>query len=150
MKRCLLCGRNTGETTVYDALFSDDLLCLSCRSGWQKRKLEMELAGLKLESSYVYNGAFSSALVQYKEMGDEAIADIFMHVVRKRFIRRYRGYTLVPMPSSEEKRRARGFDHVRGMFACTGLPMVRLFEKTGEGDQKSRSKKQRGYCGASM
>ncbi|MCR5795019.1 MAG: hypothetical protein K6G61_06720 [Solobacterium sp.] len=143
MHRCLLCGRDLSRTSFRDALYSDDPLCSSCRSAWVKKTLKMRFCGVPLESPYLYSDAFSAALIQYKECGDEALKDIFLYPFRDRIRFRYRGYTLVPMPSTQAKREERGFDHVRCMFACTGLPVQDLFVRQGQGDQKKRTRTQR-------
>lgn len=143
MRRCLLCGREFSGAALYDALYSDDPLCLSCRRKWIRKTMKMTFRSISLEASYIYNDAYSAALIQYKECGDEALADIFLYPVRNHIRLKYREYTLVPMPSTEQKRAERGFDHVSAMFACTGLPVMELFVKQGNSDQKRRSRNER-------
>ena len=141
--RCMMCGRLIGSDSIYDALWSDDLLCSSCRSQWQRKDICFRLDGVKLRSSYVYNKAFSSCLIQYKECGDEALKDVFLHQVLRQFRMRYRGRVLLMMPSAEDKIRQRGFSHLKEMFECTGMEIMEPFAKTEYGSQKSRNRADR-------
>ena len=65
--RCLMCGKEMKQGSFRDILFEEDLLCENCRSGWDKRKIEFRLDGIRVRSDYVYNDAFSNCLIQYKE-----------------------------------------------------------------------------------
>lgn len=47
----------------------------------------------------------------------------------------YPGYTIVPAPSSKNHDDERGFNHVREMFSCLGLPMIHAIEKTDDRKQ---------------
>lgn len=70
-------------------------------------------------------------LVQYKECMDEALQDVFLQPWRDRLRRRYRHFTLVPMPSSRAKREKRGFDTIPQLFSGLGLPDRGAVRKDG-------------------
>lgn len=141
--RCLMCGSLMDQGTFRDIFDGSDPLCQTCRSEWQKKKIRFRLEGVKAESSYVYNSAFSGCLIQYKELGDEALKDVFLHEVRSELRRRYHGYTLCLLPSSREKQEQRGFSHLAEMFACLKLPVIEPFVKTGGWDQKNLGREER-------
>ena len=141
--KCLLCGKELGKGSLRDILIGDDPLCEECRSQWQKRPLVTELDGIRMDADYVYDHAFSSALIQYKECHDEALQKIFLYEVRGKLRRRYRGYTLLMMPSSMEKYRERGFSHLRRMYSCLGLPVLEPFVKKDDRTQKKMNRKER-------
>ncbi len=141
--RCVMCGKEFGEGSLRDILFGEDPLCESCRSQWLHQPLRYCLNGVPGESSYRYNEAFSSCLIQYKECGDEALKDVFLFETRQQLARRYRGWTLCLMPSSTRKQEQRGFSHLREMFAGTGLEILEPFEKTEDIVQKQLSYVQR-------
>ena len=142
--RCLMCGKLMEEGGgILDAVFRDDPLCASCRNEWHRYEGKREVNGIRVHALYQYSDGFRRALLQYKECNDEALRDIFLipHAARLRL--RYHGYTLVLMPSTEHKRKQRGFDHLEGMFACLKLPCISPFEKTLQADQKLYSRAQR-------
>ena len=141
--KCLLCGKEKGEGNWKDILIGEDPLCSKCRKEWDKKKIHFNFEGIPLDADYVYNKAFSSCLIQYKECGDEALKDVFLYEVKKKLKRRYHGWTLVMMPSSNEKLEKRGFSHLKYMFRCLGLPIIEPFIKTDDIDQKGKSAYQR-------
>ncbi len=134
--RCLMCGKELGESSLRDVVIGDDPLCSTCRRQWEKKRIKFELDGIKGEADYVYNDAFSSSLIQFKECGDEALKDIFLYEVKNRIKRKYRGYTLCCMPSSIEKMNSRGFSHLQEMFSCLNMKMLDPFVKNTNVSQK--------------
>lgn len=130
--KCLMCNKEMSEGSFKDIFYSEDSLCEDCRNGWRKEKIHFEIEGVKGCADYVYNRNFSNALIQFKECGDEALKDIFLYDVLKQFKRRYRGRTLLLMPSSKKKLEERGFHHLKQMFGCTNMKMIDAFEKEGK------------------
>lgn len=134
--QCLMCRKELGGGSLKDIFEGNDPLCESCRKMWEKKKIMFEMDGVRVCSDYVYNKAFSSCLIQYKECGDEALKDVFLFEIKNKLKRRYHGYTLLLMPSTEEKVNERGFYHLEKMYACLGLKMVNVFQKKTAMSQK--------------
>lgn len=141
--RCLMCGKEKGEGSLRDILFSDDPLCSACRRDWQRKKIRYRISGIPAEAFYVYNQAFSSALIQFKECGDEALKDIFLYEVRHEIRMKYRGYTFLRMPSAESRTAQRGFDHLEEMLESLHVRTDAPFRKIRDITQKSSGKRQR-------
>lgn len=141
--RCLMCGKDMRYGSLKDILYGDDVLCEACRNTWLKKRIVCAIDGVRVQSDYVYNKAFSQCLIQFKECGDEALKDAFLWEVRKKLKRRYKGYTLLLLPSAKEKVEQRGFLHLHEMFSCLGLEMLDAFEKTVNISQKTLSAEQR-------
>ncbi len=134
--RCLMCGKELGEGSIKDIFIGEDPICETCRNEWEKKNIKFELEGIHGEADYVYNKAFSSCLIQFKECNDEALKDVFLFEVKKKLKRKYRGYTLCCMPSSLEKKKSRGFSHLEEMFGCLGMKMMDPFNKNTNESQK--------------
>lgn len=135
--RCLMCGRRIETAGSWQQLLlEEDLLCPACRRQWQPHRGSFRIEGVRARAVYVYNEAFSRCLIQYKECGDEALKDVFFWQVRKQLHRRYRGWTLLLMPSAAEKEKARGFHTLPPIFACLDLAMLEPFEKVSSTEQK--------------
>ena len=87
-------------------------------------KKDIKLGPYIVKSSWEYNDAFRSTLIQYKECYDEALKDVFLYPTRKKIRNYLRGYTLILMPSTKEKLEERGFSHLKFMFSSLKLPML--------------------------
>lgn len=134
--RCLMCDKELGESSFRDILFGEDELCQECRETWLKVPQHFSIEGIRGDSDYLYQGGFSSCLIQYKECGDEALKNVFLSAVKKKLQKRYHGMTLCLMPSSSEKIQERGFSHLEQMFAGLGLKMLDPFMKKENRVQK--------------
>ncbi len=141
--RCLYCDKELGQGSLRDIFIGEDPLCYACRKKWQKEPIHFLLEGIEVDADYLYEEAFSSCLIQYKECYDEAFKDAFLFEVKKKLRRRYRGYTLCMMPSSQHKYEERGFSHLYEMFRCIGLPILEPFVKASDISQKGKGKKNR-------
>ncbi len=144
-----MCGKDFYEEgTLQEILFQEDLLCKKCRSGWIKYNKNEYIGKIQMHSSWVYNDAFKTCLIQYKEAGDEALKNIFLYPIKKEVRKYLRGYTLLLMPSTKEKLEQRGFSHLKYMFSCLKLPMLEPF--ITEQNQKGKSLKERKEIGKSI
>lgn len=128
---------------MLNLLFNRDMICPECRRSFVVCKKRIKIQGYTYKSLYIYNDFFSSLLIQYKECMDEALSDIFIYpyiwFIRLRYLR----YTIVPIPSSQEKLNERGFNHVIKMFEKTRLPVCDCLEKKGSSKQAMLGKKER-------
>ena len=146
---CLMCGKDLFTSgTIEEILFRDDLLCSNCRSKWVENKKDIKLGPYIVKSSWEYNDAFRSTLIQYKECYDEALKDVFLYPERKKIRHYLRGYTLILMPSTKEKLEERGFSHLKFMFSSLKLPMLEPF--ITESNQKGKTLKERKEIGQTM
>lgn len=142
--RCLMCGKKMREEgSLEDLLFSNDLLCSQCRSRWQRLDRHFRIDHIPALASWAYNEAFASTLLQFKECGDEALAEVFLYPMARQLRSRYAGWTLLPMPSSRSKQEQRGFFALGEIYRQLDLPLLECFEKTEDLDQTGRSYDQR-------
>ncbi len=139
-----MCGKQIGGSDdLYETLFWEDLLCIQCRKQWDKAAFRFRLEGVRGYSSYRYSSGFSKCLIQYKELGDEALKDVFLYREKRKLRRMFKGRTLVLMPSTQEKTEERGFSHLRQMFECLDMQMTEPFVKLPGTEQKKLSAMQR-------
>ena len=149
--RCLMCGKDTGiSERIGDILFYEDMICRSCRAGFHPYGKAGRFSGVRTEILYVYEDMMRSALIQFKECGDEALKDVFLYRERTRLRLKYHGYTLLLMPSGKTKTERRGFSHLREMFSSLCLPMEEPFAQTAEMDQKGKNRRERERMAANI
>lgn len=147
--RCLLCDRILNQS-FRELFFSGDPLCEDCRRQLQSKKIKFHLEGVELQSDYVYDAFYSKLLRQYKETGDYVLKNVFLYGLRWKLWRRYRGYTMVYMPSRQAKNLERGFFALREIFKSLPLEQKELFMKTGLKDQKELSFQEREKVGSNI
>lgn len=121
--RCLLCEERLGKHSLQELFYGEDLLCRKCRSTWERADVRFTVENTESYALWKYTDSFSSCLLQYKERYDEALQDVFFFPDAKRLHRKYRGYTLLVMPSTAKKLRQRGFHAVKKMCTCLDIPV---------------------------
>lgn len=141
---CLICfNKKYQSADLLEFFLLDDLICQDCRANFIKHKKTIYQNGLTIEFLYDYNEFFSQQLIQCKELYDEALAPIFIHPHIRYLRKKYRDRILVSVPSRQEKKEVRGFDHVSKMFKELNFTSAELFFNTAQQDQKKSSYQKR-------
>ena len=126
---CKVCFKSFTAPS-WRTLFGEEVpLCEDCLREMNPQMRYWKVEGIEVCSLYFYNGKVRDLLYQFKGCGDIELAPIFLayQAPLLRFL--YRGYTLVPAPTFEEKNEPRGFNHVELMFAPLKLPIVKALRK---------------------
>ena len=123
--------------------YVDDCICSTCRGQMPYFPHTIMLNSLRVEGLYLYEGLLREALIQFKEYNDEALYPLFLYPHMESLRKRYRGYYLMPLPSSARALQKRGFKPVNLIFSLLQLPVIEGFYKKSDVDQKSRSFAQR-------
>lgn len=138
--RCLYCfGDIEHQLTWYDWWKQDSLLCGACKARLQRLDLDTCIDQLPLHVLYTYNEDLESMIFQYKEGRDIALAPVFFYEDRKKMFDRYRHYTIVLLPSSEEKLKERGFQPVKQMLEDLPFKTIEPFYKSSNHKQSLQS-----------
>ena len=134
---CLWCGRSLRrESSLKHMFYVDDVLCAACRNSISYAPKKIMIDGIRVDSLFVYEGLIREMIIQYKELSDEALFPAFMYPYIRELRKRYRGYTIVSIPSSAANNKKRGFKAVDKMYEILDLPGVEMFEKKDDYDQK--------------
>ena len=91
---------------------------------------------------YRYEENMKVYFSRYKFMGDYCLRKIFQKDIKnnlKPFLKK--GYTIVPVPLSEERLVERGFNQVEGLIE--GIPYQDIFEKRDIEKQSSKTREER-------
>ncbi len=123
--------------------YVDDCICSYCRGQMPYFLRTITLGKLRVEGLYLYEGLLREALIQFKEYNDEALYPLFLYPHMEWLGKKYRGYHLLPLPSSDKAFQRRGFKPVNLIFSMLQLPVIEGFYKKSDVDQKSRTFAQR-------
>lgn len=145
---CLLCFEKLNENcTLTQFLFPTDSLCYRCRSQMIVYNRTKKINQLSVHILYVYNDFIENMLYQWKEQKDVALKRCFLQMFKKQIEKKYKHYTIVYMPSSDEKTKKRGFHTLEELTCDINLNKVELFEKTKDMKQSLQSYEKRKEIG---
>ena len=94
-------------------------------------------------SIYHYDDHIRKLLFTFKGCYDIELKNVFLCRYLPYLKMKYRGYVVVPAPSSKIDDEKRGFNHVKEIYKSLGLPMFDVLEKNKVDKQSSKSKKKR-------
>lgn len=121
---CIYCGKSIDKQTFSSIFLEKDELCYKCRSLLKLDKRKIKIDSLTIETFYDYDGIFRDLLIQYKECFDEALAPVFLYMLKDYLKYKYFGYKIVLMPSSRRKLMDRGFNHLKLIYEPVGLKII--------------------------
>lgn len=82
-------------------------------------------------SIYVYDETIKTYLYQLKGCYDIEIYQCFLERYCRELRLLYRNYIVIPVPSSEDDDKIRGFNHVEMIFSILKLPIYKVLHKNG-------------------
>ena len=124
-ERCQNCNKELHRDT-----------CIDCKLWMKKGYIPKHLA------IYHYEENMKDYFSRYKFMGDYCLRKIFQKDIKnnlKPFFKK--GYTIVPVPLSEERLVERGFNQVEGLIE--EIPYQDIFEKRDIEKQSSKTREER-------
>jgi competence protein ComFC len=129
--KCLLCGNRIEEKLDLIGFFKEsDIICCNCRQNLVRyTRIIVWLGNLKVHAIYLYEPSFRRLILQYKELGDEALADVVLYPFLNQLHKKYKGYLMIGIPSSPSKFQQRGFSHIAKMFVKLNLDYQEVFQK---------------------
>ena len=141
--RCIYCDKEIEKQSLYSVFVCQDKLCVNCRNKLIIKHEYIEVNEFKVESFYDYDGMYRDLLLQYKECFDEALAEVFSYKISDYLAIKYFGYNVVFVPSSKDKLKQRGFNHLELMFKDLNLKKVDGLAIKTEMLQEGKNLKQR-------
>lgn len=129
----------TKGQSFYDFLRQDQILCHACEIQLKRLNYKIQWKGKPLHILYEYNDFLENMIFQYKEGLDTALQDVFFYHDIKKINVRFRQYTIVLMPSSNEKNHTRGFTPVKAMLSRCKLSVIEPFYKEVDYKQSLQS-----------
>ncbi|MGN1399322.1 MAG: ComF family protein [Erysipelotrichaceae bacterium] len=137
---CLSCLKSIRKANRLNFNIVNDVLCNNCRNSLDYHPIIIKLPDFKVYGLYCYRSTVRDLLLLYKQNGDEALAYAFLYPYINRLRKRYRGYYVVEVPSSEKRIRQRGFRPVKKIFGVLNLPFLDVLSKKSDFQQKQSHK----------
>lgn len=115
---------------------SSEISCEDCQE-WERKGKSVNHKAL-----YYYNEEMKEYFQKYKFQGDQLLACLFAEEI-KVALKKYKGYTIVPIPLSDERNEKRGFNQVTAILESAGIPYQNLLRKKNTKAQSQKNKKER-------
>jgi len=141
--RCLYCDKKINTYSLYSLFIEEDKLCPKCRREIIVNHKYIYIDNLKIEVLYDYNSLFKTLLIQYKELFDEALAEVFLYKYEDYLRIKYFNYHILYVPSSNTKLNERGFNHLKMIFERLKLKEVRGLKMINDISQVNKTLKER-------
>ena len=122
---CKTCCKKSSETS-----------CEDCQE-WERKGKSVNHKAL-----YYYNEKMKEYFQKYKFQGDQLLAGLFAEEV-KLALKKYKGYTIVPIPLSDERNEKRGFNQVTAILETARIPYQDVLKKKNTKAQSQKNKKER-------
>ena len=122
---CKTCCKKSSETS-----------CEDCQE-WKRKGKKVNHRAL-----YYYNEEMKEYFQRYKFQGDQLLACLFAEEMKAE-LKRYKGYTIVPIPLSDERKEKRGFNQVTAILESAGISYQDLLRKKDTKAQSQKNKKER-------
>ena len=110
-------------------LSKESLLCGKCRNQLKPLFQYYKIQEMKVFAFYEYNRFLEGMLFQYKEGRDTALKNVFFFDIKEYIEKKYKGSTIVLMPSSMQKTQERGFYAMEEMCRQINLKKISPFVK---------------------
>lgn len=144
MKYCLICFHDVYEKTSFiDYFRKEDIICGECAKKLQVLNKWYMYKKHEIKALYRYNDCMESLLFQFKEGRDVALKSIFFRSFQQEIFDKFKGYTILYMPSSKEKSKERGFFPLALMLEEVKLDKQMIFMKNKDIKQSMQSFKKR-------
>lgn len=148
MNTCLICMKDSDEGKKIAEYFSKETcICGNCLHKCEVFDSEFDFQGLHVKTLYLYNDFLESLLFQFKEGKDIALKHVFHELICQKVFDKFKGYTMVYMPSNEKKNNERTFFALEEMYEHITLPKSIHFAKTKEIKQSLQSYENRNKIG---
>ena len=139
---CKVCFKDINYSGIQ--LFNKKIcVCFNCFNELSPVFKHFKTDGVKGIFLYEYNEGMKTLIYNFKGCFDYELKDVFLSRYLYELKIRYKGYILVPLPSTKKDDEERGFNHVVEMFSCLNLPIIQCLYKKVDYKQSELNREQR-------
>lgn len=146
-KHCLACFEKIRKNSFFSLFMEEKILCDNCLSERRFVFEREEIEGLKILSLFKHEEPTSQWLYQYKTLKDYEMRKAFLTPFENLFRMFSFFYKIIPLPSTEERIRERGFNHLIEILKVAKIPYLDILRKTDGPDQKDLNFEERKKVG---
>ena len=144
---CKICFKPIEQNTFHSLFFKNATICHDCLLKFGPVLKSFKIDNVECLHLYFYNSKIQEMLYQFKGCKDYELYTVFLEYYIPYLNYKFKGYEIIPAPSSEESNIDRGFNHVEEMFSKLNLKMNKCIHKIGKRKQADLTTKQREKIG---
>ena len=139
MKICKICFKEIQVNSLRTLGSDKYCICDRCFSKFKPVFIHYKIDGIKGISLYPYDETIKQYIYILKGCYDIELSQGFLQEFASFYRIYFRGYTLIPMPSSKEDDIRREFNHVEEIFKYLNLPYLKILKKTQKYKQSDQA-----------
>lgn len=144
---CKVCFKPIKQNTFHSLLFKDSTICHDCLLHFDPVLESFKIDDVECFHLYFYTQKIQEMLYQFKGCKDYELYSVFLEYYLPYLNYKFKGYEMIPAPSSSKSDQERGFNHVEEMFSKLHLKMNKCIHKIGKRKQADLTTKQREKIG---
>lgn len=144
---CKICFKPIEQSTLHSLLFKGPTICHDCLLEFGPVLETFFVDGIECFHLYFYNQKVQELLYQFKGCKDYELRTVFLEYYLYYLNIKFKGYEIIPAPSSVKSDKERGFNHVEEIFKNLNLKMIRCIHKTKQVKQADLTTKEREKIG---
>ena len=137
-----MCFEKMNENSLHFLCY-ETKICSRCFDKFKPVLQRFSVQNVNILYLYNYDETIKENLYKLKGCFDIELAPVFLDYYRYYFKLIFRGYTIVPAPSSSRADEERGFNHVVEIFKVLGLPILQCIHKTKDMKQSDLTSSER-------
>lgn len=144
---CKICFKPIEQATLHSLLFKNPTICHDCLLNFGPVLKTFRIENVECFHLYFYNQKVQEILYQFKGCNDYELRTVFLEYYLTYLNYKFKGYEIIPAPSSAKSDKERGFNHVEEIFKNLNLKMNKCIHKTKQVKQADLTTKEREKIG---
>ena len=144
---CKICFKPIEQNSLHSLVQKHPTVCHNCLLDLGPVLESFKIDDVECFHIYFYNEKVQELLYQFKGCHDYELKTIFLEYYQSYLNLKFKGYDMIPAPSSKSSDKERGFNHVEEMFGILNLKMLKCIHKTRKIKQADLTTKEREKIG---
>ena len=144
---CKICFKPIEQNSFHSLVYKKPTICHDCLLKFEPVLNKFKVDDVECLHLYFYNEKVQELLYQFKGCYDYELHSVFLEYYLYYLNLKFKGYIMVPAPSSKKSDKDRGFNHVEEMFKNLGFKMNKCIHKTKSRKQADLTTKEREKIG---
>ena len=144
---CKICFKPIEQNSFHSLFYRNPTICHDCLLKFEPVLNKFKVDDVECFHLYFYTEKVQELLYQFKGCYDYELYSVFLEYYLTYLNIKFKGYEIIPAPSSKRSDKERGFNHIEEMFKILRLKMNKCIHKTKQRKQADLTTKEREKIG---